>query len=335
MEKTIRAGILGAAKIASKMAKTMLAVDGIALCAVASRQLEKAQAFIDALELPADAPVPKAYGSYEEMVKDPTLDLIYVCTPQSFHYPHTMLCLENGKSVLCEKAFMLNAKQAKKATTLAKEKGLFLGEAIWTRFFPLIEDIRKALNDGVIGAPHMMTASFCVNNQHNQRMYDPALGGGALLDLGVYVLTCIDLLFGLDYDSFQTTAELTELGVDAKSVTTFHYPDGRTATAIFSMNTIGDNSVIVGGDQGYLSIPSVTSWTSAKAYDQRKNLLAELQGPEPFTGFEYELEAAISAIRAGKSECPQMPHERIVRMLETMDALRQEWGMVLPGDSQL
>ena len=332
MEKVIRAGILGAGHIAVKMANTMLAVDGVSLCAVASRDLTKAQDFIAALELPQGAPIPRAYGSYEEMAKDPQLDLIYVCTPQSFHYAHTMLCLRNGKSVLCEKAFMINAFQAKEAVALAREKGLFLGEAIWTRFIPLVEQVKKLLNDGVIGKPQMMTSRFCIDLRNKQRLTDPELGGGALLDLGVYALTCIDLLFGHDFQSVQTCGELTEKGVDARSVTTFHYKDGRFATAFFSLDTIMDNGATVFGDKGYLALPNVTNWQSAVAYNRAGEVLARLEGPKQITGFEYELQAAIDAIRAGKTEYPQMPHERIIGMMELMDSLRREWNMKLPGE---
>ncbi len=333
--KTIRAGILGAGSIAVKMARTMLAVSGVSLTAVASRDLQKAQSFIRALSIPQGEPIPKAYGSYEEMAKDPDLDLIYVCTPQSFHFSHTMLCLSNGKSVLCEKAFMLSAAQAKTAVSYAREKGLFLGEAIWTRFLPITETVRQALADGVIGTPQMMTAKFGVDLRHVQRLTDPYLGGGALLDLGVYALTSIDILFGHDIAQIQTCAMSTDQGVDARSVTTFHYRDGRFATAFFRLDTIMDNGVTVFGDKGYMVIPNVNNWESATAYDRQGHILAHYDRPQQITGFEYELQAAVDAIRAGAVECPQMPHERIIGMMEQMDTLRSQWGVTLPGEENI
>lgn len=185
-------GILGAGSIAGIMAETiqMLNKSGckdISLYAVAARELPRAQSFS------ARYGVQKAFGSYEEMLADPALDLVYVATPHSHHYQHIKLCAAHGKHVLCEKAFTVNARQAAEALRYAKEQSVLVTEAIWTRYQPMRQMIRQILDEGRIGTPGLLTANLCYPVSDRPRIVTPALAGGALLDVGVYTLNFAEM----------------------------------------------------------------------------------------------------------------------------------------------
>ncbi len=176
----MKIGILGAGSIAHSMAKTVSRMEGTELYAVASRSIGKAEDFARQYQ------IPKAYGSYQEMAEDPAVDLVYVATPHSHHYAHVRLCLEHGRNVLCEKAFMVNSSQAREVVRLAREKRLLLAEAIWTRYMPSRALIREAVDSGIIGEVTSLTANLGYVVKHKERLIRSDLGGGALLDLGVY-----------------------------------------------------------------------------------------------------------------------------------------------------
>ena len=178
----MKIGILGAGNISRKVAPALVALPEIECYAVASRDLEKARAFADEFGFE------KVYGSYEALLSDPAVELVYVATPHSHHYEHMMLCLQYGKHVICEKAFTMNARQAVQVCAAAREKGLFVAEAIWTRYMPSRKMIQQILDSGVIGKPNTLTANLSYVISDKQRIYDPALAGGALLDIGVYGL---------------------------------------------------------------------------------------------------------------------------------------------------
>ena len=190
----VKMGILGAGKIAGVMAATLREMDSVECYAVASRDYDKANAFVKQYGFA------KAYGSYEEMVKDSEVELVYVATPHSHHYDHIKLCLEHGKHVLCEKAFTLNAKQAEEVFAMAREKGLLLTEAIWTRYIPMRKRLDDVLASGVIGKPYMLTANLAYVVGDKERIVKAELGGGALLDLGVYTLNFASMVFGDDIE---------------------------------------------------------------------------------------------------------------------------------------
>ena len=177
-----RTGIIGAGWIAEKMVQALAPLHDIETHAIASRSIEKAQKFAQANN------IPKAYGSYEEMVADPDIDLVYIATPHSHHFEHAMLALEHGKPVLVEKAFTANAAQAEELINTARKKGLFITEAMWTRYMPLSHKVKEIMESGIIGEPRIITASLCYMMEHKERIVSADLCGGALLDLGVYAL---------------------------------------------------------------------------------------------------------------------------------------------------
>ena len=223
MEQIFRVGIIGAGKIAGSMAETVGRMPEACLYAIASRSMEKAREFKDKWG------VEKAYGSYDELIHDPQVDLIYIATPHSHHYEQARRCLLNGKAVLCEKAFTANAREAKELVALSQEKGVFLSEAIWTRFMPFSKKIAELAHSGMIGKPMMITASLGYPMADKERIIRPELCGGALLDIGVYPINFMMMLFGNGYSRVTSTCFKGETGVDLQNSMTFTYPDGRMA----------------------------------------------------------------------------------------------------------
>ena len=326
----MKIGIMGCGGIATTMAETLLGMKrvdrekGPISFAVASRNLEKAEAFAKRYGFQ------KAYGSYEEMVKDPEIELIYIATPHSEHYANIMLCLTNGKPVLCEKAFTVNAKQAREVFAFAEANQVFITEAIWTRYLPMRKIIDDILTSGVIGTPSMLSANLGYKIDHKPRLVDPNLAGGALLDVGVYPLNFASMIFGNDIVKLSSTCTYTETGVDAQNSMTLTYRDGKMGVLHSSLKIISDRKGIVQGDLGYLVIENINNYESVTVYNNQHKEIAFYKAPKQITGYEYEVEASMKAIRAGKIECEEMPHWESVLMIEWMDKLRQDWDIKYP-----
>lgn len=217
----LKIGILGTGAIAATLADTMNRMSGVKLYGAASRSLEKAKAFAERFG------IDHAYGSYEELVADPEIELVYIATPHSEHYKNAVLCLEHGKHVLCEKAFAVNAAQAKEMIALAEEKKLLITEAMWVRYMPMAKTLREVLDSGIIGEPMTLTASLCYLIDGIQRLVDPNLAGGALLDVGIYTIAFASLVFGDEITSITSTVIKTETGVDSQNSMTSAIRAGR------------------------------------------------------------------------------------------------------------
>lgn len=323
MEKC-KMAILGAGSIAKTMARTVQKMDGVRMYAVASRSMERAEAFAK------EFGIEKAYGSYEALVNDPDVKLIYIATPHSHHYEQAKLCLRYGKHVLCEKAFTANAKQAEEILRLAEEKRLLLTEAIWTRFLPMSAKTNEIIKSGAIGRPTLLTANLGYVIDQVPRMKDPALAGGALLDLGVYPINFASMIFGDQVEKVVSTAQLTNEGVDAQNSITLCYPEGRMAVLHSTMLSISDRQGVVNGTDGYLIADNINNCERIRVYNRDREEIASYDRPAQITGYEYEVEAAVQAIQNGAIECPQMPHKETLRIMRLMDSLRQEWGVKFP-----
>ena len=203
-----RIGIIGAGWIADKMAEAIAPYKDMCVYAIASRSIEKAQQFAQ------ERNIEKAYGSYEELVADPKVDLVYIATPHSHHFQHSMLALEHGKPVLVEKAFTANAQEAEILIRTAREKGIFITEAIWTRYMPLSHKVKELMESGIIGEPRALTATLCYMMEFKERIVKPELCGGALLDLGVYALNFARMYFGTDIVRTVSNVHLGPTGMD-------------------------------------------------------------------------------------------------------------------------
>ena len=322
----MKIGILGAGNISRKVAPALVALPEVDCYAVASRDLEKAKTFA------AEFGFEKAYDNYEALLSDPAVELVYVATPHSHHFEHMMLCLEHGKNVICEKAFTMNAQQAKEVCAAAREQGLYVAEAIWTRYMPSRKMIQDILDSGIIGKPNTLTANLSYVISDKRRIYDPALAGGALLDIGVYGLNFALMHFGSDIVRMESSVTKMDTGVDGMEVITLHYRDGRMAVLTHSVYCRSDRMGIIHGDKGYLVVENINNPQSIQVFDTEDRLLARYDVPEQVNGYEYEFAEAARCIAEGKLEADSMPHADTIEVMEMMDSLRKAWGVVYPQE---
>ena len=318
--------ILGAGNIAQTMANTISKMNGIESYAVASRDIGKATEFA------TKNGFEKAYGSYEELVQDVAEELVYIATPHSHHYSHARLCIEHGKPVLCEKAFTANAKQAKEILSLAKEKKVFITEAIWTRYMPSRERIQAVIDSGIIGDVTSVTANLGYAIGQVERLVKPELAGGALLDLGVYPINFACMVLGSNYSEVSSTAIITDTGVDSMNTITLSYADGKMASLHSTFMARTNRMGIISGTQGYMEIQNINNCEEIRVYNSNDELLKKETFKDQITGYEYQVEACVEAMKNGLLECPQMPHAETIKVMELMDSLRKEWGVIYPWD---
>lgn len=316
--------ILAAGNIAHKMAEAVSGIDGIEKYAAACRSLAKAREFTEKWGFE------KAYGSYEELVNDPEVELVYVASPHSHHYEHAKLCLEHGKHVLVEKAFTVNARQAEELIRISEEKGLLLAEAIWTRYMPSRRMIDEIIESGVIGKVTSLTANLGYVLPHVERLQKPELAGGALLDLGVYPINFALMVFHGQVEKVTASAVMSPLGVDWINCITLVFDDGKLADLHSNMLAQTDRQGVINGDNGYLEVQNINNCEEIRVFDLERKLVARYIVPEQINGYEYEVIACMKAIREGKTQCPEMPHSETLRVMKLMDAVRSEWGMRYP-----
>ena len=322
--------ILGCGVIASIMARTLREMERrgapIRLYAAAARSLERAQAFCKKEGFSI------AYGSYDELVRDENVDLIYIATPHSHHAEQAKLCMMHGKAILVEKAFTANAKQAREVLALAKEKNVLVAEAIWPRYMPSRKVIADVLASGAIGAPQLIRANLSGFAEDIERIYNPALAGGALLDVGIYPLTFAAQFFGSDIERIDSSVQMFDTGVDKQETLTLHYADGRMAVLFAGVSAWYPKTCYISGTEGFLSVDycanprEVTLCKMVNGKLQTENIPL----PEQISGYEFEIEACLRALDEGRIECPEMPHSETIRMMDIMDAIRAQWNMTYP-----
>ena len=322
----MKIGILGAGGIARTMARTLNEMKDVKLYAVASRSQEKADQFA------AEFQAVKAYGSYEAMLQDKEVELVYIATPHSHHYTHMKLCLKYGKHVLCEKSFTQNAAQAQEVLKLAEQKGLLCTEAIWPRYMPMARVIRQILESGEIGAPAALSANLGYPIFGVERIRRPELAGGAFLDICVYVLTFASLFFGDDISRIDSSVVMADTGVDSQESITLTYRDGRIATLYCTAQALTDRQGVISGSEGFLVVENINNFQKADIYDHNRRLIRTVPCPPQITGYEYEVASAVKAIQEGKTECPEMPHSETLFIMRLMDSLRDQWGMKYPNE---
>ena len=321
---TLNLAILGAGKIAETMARTIAGLEDVKAYAVASRDMDKAKDFAEKFGFE------KAYGSYEEMLADPQIGLVYVATPHSHHFDHCKLCIEAGKPILCEKAFTANAEQAEELCRLAKEKNVFMTEAIWTRYMPFLATMKEVIASGVIGAPCLLTGNLGYTLNHVQRMQDPALAGGSLLDLGVYAINFASMIFGTEVEKVSSVCTYTDTGMDEQNSITIIFKDKKMAVLNSTMMGMSDRKGIIYGSKGFIVVENINNFESMKVFNEQYKEIASYQRPDQITGYEYEVIASKKALEEGRLECEEMPHEETIRVMKMMDALRHEWGVRYP-----
>lgn len=319
----MKLGILGAGGIASTMAKTVAGMKDVEAYAVAARDLERARVFAQKYE------VKKAYGSYEEMLADDEVELVYIATPHSHHYLHAKMCLEAGKNVLCEKAFTVNAEQAQKLFDLAKEKKLLITEAIWTRYMPSRKMINDIIESGVIGEVTAVTANLSYTVSHVERIRKPELAGGALLDVGVYPINFASMVLGDKVKDVKATA-IFQNGVDILDSIAMVFEGDRMATLQCGAREISDRMGSIFGTRGYMQVQNINNPEKITVFDTEHKEVASYVVPEQISGYEYEVESCMEAIQEGKLECPEMPHAETIRIMKIMDDIRKSWNYEIP-----
>ena len=319
-------GIIGAGRIVNIVVQALMALPQTNCYAIASRDLSRAQEYAEKYGFE------KAYGSYEEMLQDPKVELVYIATPHSHHYEHMMMCIDNGKPVLCEKAFTLNADQARKVQAAAKEKGVYVAEAIWPRYMPSRKMIDDVIASGIIGKVNTMTANLSYKIDDKERIVKPELAGGALLDIGVYGINFAIMHFGWDVERVESSVSMIDAGVDAMETITIFYKDGRMAVLTHSIYARSDRKGIIHGEKGYIVVENINNPQSISVFDDNDQLLAHYDVPQQINGYEYEFMESVDCIAAGKTESDSMKLDESVLMMEIMDSLRRSWGLVYPQE---
>ncbi len=318
MFNRVKVGIMGTGDIAEMMVKTISGMRGVVCYAVGSRTVEKAEEFATKHKIKT------FYGSYEELCQDPKVDFIYVATPHSAHYENVKLAINNGKPVLCEKAFTLNEEQAKDLFKLSDEKGILLTEAMWTRYLPLGFKLREILSSNVIGDVHMVTADLSYNIAWKERIQDPKLGGGALLDLGVYGLTFVSMVLGDDVIDITSTCVKNDKGMDLQDVVNLKYRTGQLASVTCSALACGPAKGMIFGTKGHIEVENLNNFNSITVYDNTGTKVGYYKREKQITGYEYEVQSVVNALSQGWLECPEMPHAQTLRILNMMDFVRKQ-----------
>ena len=258
--------------------------------------------------------------------------MVYIATPHSRHYEDMKLCIAAGKNVLCEKAFTLNAAQAAEIKRLANEMGVYVAEAIWTRYQPSRNMINDMIASGIIGNVRTLTANLSYAMSHKERIYKPELAGGALLDIGVYGINFAMMHFGDEIKRIESSVQMMETGVDGMESITMFFKDGRMAVLTHSAYGRSDRKGIFYGDEGYMIVENINNPQSISVYDQGDNLVKFVAVPEQITGYEYQFAEAAECIAEGRLESKSMPMDDTVKVMEVMDGLRKQWGMVYPQE---
>ena len=325
MDKIFRWGIIGPGRIAHRFAEGLKVIKDASLYAVGSTSAERAQSFAGQYH------AQKAYTSYEELVNDPKVDAVYIATPHRFHFENTMLCLNLGKSVLCEKPLTVNAGESKKLFETARQNSVFLMEGLWSRFLPVYHQVREWLDQHLIGDLQLLTSTmgFRITMDAQDRQYNPDLAGGALLDLGIYPIAISQWIYGKNPLSFTAKSHIGSTHVDDFTCVFLQYATG--AGSQFSCNFLTDNlnDFFIYGTEGYIRIhPNYWQSNRVTLATHEKELI--ITKPFRGSGFEYEAEEVMHCVRNGKLESPTMPHAQTQANMELMDAIRREIGLSYP-----
>ena len=322
----MKIGVSGTGGIVGMVVPTLKKLTEMECYAIASRTEARAK------EAATEYGFEKAYGTYEELVADPEVELVYVATPHSRHYDDMKLCVEHGKPVLCEKAFTMNAQQAKDIKKLAAEKGVFVAEAIWTRYMPSRKIIQDMLDGGVIGKVSTLTANLSYIISQNYRIVAPELAGGALLDVGVYGINFATMHFGEEIERIESSVQFTETGVDGMESITIFFKDGRMAVLTHGIYSRSDRKGIFYGDKGYMVVENINNPQSISVFDTEDRLVKRVEVPEQISGYEYQFIECAKQIKKGEIEAVSMPLDDSIFVMETMDAIRKQWGLVYPQE---
>jgi predicted dehydrogenase len=329
----VRWGILGTGQIARAFAEGLRDVPDAALVAVASRTRETAQAFAGNFSVRPGAV--RAHGSYEALADDPEVDAVYIATPHNLHADNALMCLHAGQAVLCEKPFTINRRQAREVIDLARHKKVFLMEAMWTRFLPAVREARRLIERGEIGQPRQVLADFgfCAEFDPHSRLFAKELGGGALLDIGIYPLSIASYLLG-PVQHAQAQAVMSETGVDTQTAFSLRHRSGALSSCLCSITAATSSRLLVSGSKG--SIELQTPFYMSQALTITDNAGASRTANLPFLGNGYTHEAIEvgRCLRSGMTESPLMTLDETLDLMGWLDNLRAQCGVRYPYDDE-
>jgi predicted dehydrogenase len=327
MTDVVRWGILGTGKIARAFANALKDTPGAVLAAVASRDPATAQAF--ASEFGAGA----AYGSYQQLADAQDVDLIYIGTPHPMHFQNALMALHAGKGVLCEKPFTMNLREAEQVVALARSKQLFLMEAMWTRYLPALAEVRRVIASGEIGPVHQVVADFGfkANVGPEHRVFNPALGGGALLDLGIYPLSIAAALLG-PVESVRAEAQLGATGVDVQTGFTLRHRGGGMSVCCCSLQARTPCELTVSGERGHVRMNTMFHRAQSVTVVLEDGTSRTVDTPFIGNGYVHEVIEAQRCFAAGLVESPGMTHDETLALMGVMDEVRRQVGLGYSAD---
>jgi predicted dehydrogenase len=327
--RKLKWGIIGVGNIANKMADALKITQNNQLYAVASKTPSKARIFAD------KNGVENVYN-YQEIVNSREIDIIYVATTHNFHFNNAKLALEHGKHVLIEKPFTVNAKEARELVRIAREKNLFLMEAIWTRFLPSMKMLKNKITNHEIGDVKQFNISFggFVGTEYEKRLKDPALAGGVTLDMGIYPISFVCYLLGELPINIKSMTCFSDLGVDEISNYMFRFPSGCLTTICTSYNLKMKNEAIIYGTKGFIEFPQFSAGERFTIYKHEgtndiKDTIDVLENNHS-NGFIYQVEEVVRCIQEGKLESKIIPLNETIGIMEVMDKMREEWDFIYP-----
>ena len=322
----VRWGVVGPGAIAKGFAQAMTMVDDGHIVAVASRSLDRAEAFADTFDVPA------RYGDYDALAADPNVDAVYVATPHSRHEQDTIAFLKAGKHVLCEKPFALNARQAQQMVDVARGSGLFLMEAVWSRFLPAYAVLREVLESGRIGEPLMVEADFGfrmpIDPAH--RLFDLEQGGGALLDLGIYPVQLCSLVLGT-VESVVASGVIGETGVDEQVVAVLRHAGDKLGVIKAGIRVGTSCTARISGSEGWIDLPAFMHCPQELTVTMR-GASERIDCSYVGDGLRFEIDEVHRCLAEGLIESPLMSLDESVALATTLDSIRAEIGIVYPGE---
>ncbi len=329
MSKTIKWGIISTGHISGKFAEALKLLPKAELTAVASRDSKTANEFAKKHGFS------KAYGSYQELADDPNVDAVYIGTPHSFHLENSVMCMRKGKSVLCEKALTINADEAREMVRVAREENVFLMEAMIPRHIPLLKKVVQWIKDGKIGEVRMVRASRCARQDFTmeQRQLNPNLGGGSLLDVGVYVISFAYQIYGKKPLESIGLSHIGEYGSDEQGITILKYDKGEIADLSFALRTNAVDEAYIFGTEGYIKIPALFA-VPKKASLFIKDEEVEVIEEDPGNALAHEAEEVMRCMNLGLKESPFMTLDESIQIMETMDTIRKPWNLTYSNDKK-
>lgn len=321
-ERKIKWGIMGAGQISRTFASDLLTSNNADLIAVASRTQENAERFAKEFD------IERAYGNYEEFVQDRDIEIVYIGTLHPMHKACALQCLRAGKAVLCEKPFTMDAQEAEEIIQVAKEHDTFVMEAMWTRYLPPMVQVRKWIEEGQIGEVKHVTANFGFNAGWNPsgRLLDKKLGGGALLDAGIYPVSFASMIFGEQPNQIRSSVHIGATGVDERFSAIFEYEGGQIAQLNASVQLQMTNDAFIYGTKGHIHAPNFIFSRSASLH-RADAVVVEFNDNRKQRGYIFEAEEAVRCLREGRKESRIMPQQETIEIMRTLDALRKQWGL--------